>query len=455
MTDQSHEIEYQLIGSILKDGKIYSRVKDIVSADNFHSTICQDIYSAMCRVDTAGLTIDAVTVGDQLQRDCKLNTILHETFSGRGALSSIRGLGNPKNAESYAHNVQDYWGKRESNELASKIAYWSQNGRRFVDIAADARKMFDAIELRIGTGEYGTMSAREAASVTYDQTVKASQGLITFLQTGLIDLDAWFRMRPSDLTIIAGRPGTGKTALMVTIALNVARGKVRKQQIGRVLFISMEMSVEQVTARFLSQISGIPATRILDGKLTQEEWSKFNDAVEEFEKLPIDINDIPALSVSQIRAKARKSLRNGQNDLLIVDYLQLATSGEKKNNRVEEVGAITRGLKVLAGETGMNVIAGAQLSRAIEQRAEKRPILADLRESGNIEQDANNVLFIHKDESEEKTIRRLIVGKHRNGPTSQDVGDVLVAWIPETMRFENSSYRIETFGNKSRDRIGA
>lgn len=446
--ESTTEIEFQLVGSILKDGRIITRIKDIVNPDNFYSTICQDIYNAMLKTHEAGLTIDAVTVGDQLHRDGKLNSIIHDVFNGRPALSNIRSLGNPKNAESYASNVQDYWGKREINQMASKIAYWAQNGRRSVDIFFDARNMFDGVEAKIGTGEAGTVSAKEAASRAWDEAQKASQGLLTFTPTGLKDLDDWFRMRPSNLTIVAGRPGTGKTAFLVTCSLNMGRNKKREGK-GRILFISMEMSVEEVTARFLSQISGVAATRILDGKMTAEEWDRFNDAVAEFETLPIDINDISALSINQIKTKARKSLRSGKDDVLIVDYLQLATSGEKKGNRVDEVGAVARGLKVLASETGYNVIAGAQLSRAIEARNDKRPMLSDLRESGNIEQDANNIIFLHvEDNADDPTLRKLIVGKHRNGATSADKGDILTRWRPEIMRFENSLVRIENFGNK-------
>jgi len=445
--NQSHDIEFQLIGSVLKDGKTIVRVKDIVTPENFHNTICQDIYSAMLRTHETGLVVDTVTVGDQLQRDGKLNSILRDVFSGRPALSKIRELGNPRNVESYANNVQDYWGKREINELSEQLDYWSKNGRRSVDIFSDARKRFDEIESKLSAGEVGTVTSKEAASRAWDETTKASQGLLTFVPTGLIDLDAWFRMRPTNLTIVAGRPGTGKTAFLVTVALNVARRKKRDEK-GKALFISMEMSTEEVTARFLSQISGVPATRIMDGQMTEEEWGKFNGAVEEFEKLPIDINDIPALSINQIRSKSRRSLKNGQDDLLIVDYLQLATSGEKKTNRVEEVGAIARGLKVLASETGTPVLAAAQLSRAVEQRAEKRPILSDLRESGNIEQDANNILFMHRDETDDASLRKLIVAKHRNGPTSADKGDIDLMWKAEIMRFENASYRIENFGNR-------
>lgn len=452
-TDPAIEIEYQLVGSILKDGKIINRIKDIVLPENFHSTICQDIYSSMLKTHEAGLTIDAVTVGDQLHRDGKLNTILHDVFSGRPALSHIRDLGNPRNAESYAANVQDYWGKRESNQLASKVAYWSQNGRRFEDIARDARSMFEAIENKIGTSDVGMYDARQSASLAYDKAAEASHGGIRYTPLRLKALDAWFKIRAKSLSIVAGRPGDGKTGFLETCALNVARDK-REAGKGRVLLISMEMSVEEVTNRILSKICQIPADRVTDGKMTPAEWNKFNDAITEFESLPIFINDIAGLSIQKIRAKARRVLSDGENDLLMVDYLQLATSETNNKNRVEEVGAIARGLKIYASETGTPVLAAAQLNRAVDQRADKRPQLSDLRESGNLEQDANNVLFLHSEEGDSAGTKRIIVAKQRSGATSytkkedgETYGDVSVGWKPEFTQFTDGAY-MESFGNK-------
>lgn len=441
------EIESKLIGSILRDGKIFPRIVDIIDADKFYSTIYGDVFKAMTKVHNAGLIVDSVTVGDQLQRDGVLDEIKFDVHFGRAALSKLRDTGTPKNAESYAYNVQDYYGKRQYEMLSLRVAEWSRNGRRSADIWADSRKLFDDVYASISTGSTNSVSAKNAASLAYDEAVLASQGKVKFARTGIAALDRWFRMRAKNLTIVAARPGQGKTALLVTIALNNARYLVREGLQGKILFLSMEMSVEEVTARFLSQLSEVPTTRILDGQMTADEWDRFNNAIGDFEKLPIVINDLPALTINQIRNEGRMHLKNGEDNLLIVDYLQLAASGEKKTNRVDEVGTVARGLKIYAQETGNPVLAAAQLSRAIEQRADKRPVLSDLRESGNIEQDANNVLFLYQKEGEDIAsserdaveIRKLIVAKQRNGPTSYDKGkgDIDMRWNGPIMRFED------------------
>lgn len=440
------EVESKLIGSILKDGRIFPRILDIIDSEKFHSTIYKDIFAAMTKIDAAGLTIDQVTVGDQLQRDGVIDTIKFDVHFGRAALSKLRDTGTPKNAESYALTVQDYYGKRQYEVLSLRVAEWSRNGRRAVDIWQDSRKLFDEVYSTISTGNTNSVSARMAASSAYDEAVLASQGNIKYAHTGITALDKKFRMRAKNLTIVASRPGQGKTAFLVTVALNNARYLVSENITGKVLFLSMEMSVEEVTARFLSQISKVPATRILDGEMTPAEWDKFNDAITVFESLPIVINDVPALTINQIRNEARMHLKDGEDNLLIVDYLQLASSGANKANRVDEVGAVARGLKIYAQETGNPVLAAAQLSRAIEQRADKRPLLSDLRESGSLEQDANNVLFLYKEGddvavSEQGTIeiRKIIIAKQRNGPTSYDkgCGDIETEWNSPIMRFEN------------------
>lgn len=442
------EIESKLVGSVLRDGRIFPRIIDIVNADKFHSTIYRDVFLAMTKVHNAGLIIDPVTVGDQLQRDGVLEEIKYDVHFGRPALSKLREIGTPKNAESYAYNVQDYYGKRQYLMLAGRVAEWSANGRRATDIWEDSRRLFDDVYASISTGSTNSISAKNAASLAYDEAVSASQGNIKFIRTGIAALDKWFRMRAKHLTIIAGRPGQGKTAFLVTIVLNYARYLFKNSIAGKILFLSMEMSVEEVTARFLSQISEVPTTRILDGQMTADEWDRFNDAIGIFEKLPIVINDLAALTINQIRNEARMHLKDGEENLLVLDYLQLASSGSNKVNRVDEVGAIARGLKVYTQEKGTPVLAAAQLSRAVEQRADKRPVLSDLRESGNIEQDANNVLFLYQKEGDDYAvsereaveIRKVIVAKQRNGPTSYDKGkgDVDVEWNGSIMRFEDT-----------------
>jgi len=183
--DKSHEVEYQLIGSCLKDGKVYPRVKDIVGAEYFHSTICQDVWKAMQVVDEAKITVDQVTVGDQLQRIGIIDRVNYSGLAGRAAISRMRDEGSPKNAEAYAYTVQDYYGKREQLQVATQIASWSQNGRRAVDISTDGKRLLEEIEAKLSGGNARTVDSKTAASRTYDLSVSASRGKIKSIKTGL------------------------------------------------------------------------------------------------------------------------------------------------------------------------------------------------------------------------------------------------------------------------------
>jgi replicative DNA helicase len=435
MTDyiptQSHTIEFELIGSILKDGRIFPRIADIVNKDTFHSTVCSDIFFAMSTLFENGMVIDAITVGDQLQRDGCLETIITKTFSGRAALSRIRDEGNPKNAESYALSVQDYWGKRFIDAMLPKLSYWARNGRRSIDILADARTEFDKIDVIMGTMSANTVNSKTAASRSWDETEKASKGQIKYAKLGFLDLDRFFRMRHGNLSLLAGRPGDGKTAMLITIALNNAN-EGRK-----VLFFSLEMTMEEITARFLSQISDVPATRIMDGSMTGDEWDRHNKAIEIFEKLPIIINDTPAITLSQFAQEARRVLKPDEDSIVIVDYIQLMHSGQNKQSRVDEVGIISRDLKKYAKSLPGRppILAAAQLSRAVEMRKEKRPILSDLRESGSLEQDSDNIVFIYNpsDIDTEYKTREIIVSKQRNGAK----GTCELRFNAPTMKFQD------------------
>lgn len=452
-TNASHQTEKELLGAILKDGSTFARVIDVLPVDAFSSVMCADIYKAMRDVYEAGLTIDAVTVGDQLERRGRLVEVYHDIFTGRLALGKLRELGHPKNVASYALNVSDYYGKRTLTTIAGTVAEWSANGRRANAIITDARKLLDELETGVGAGNSRAVSAAEVASRSYDEAVSASGGGDkNYLPTGITALDKWFKLRRKNLTIVAARPSQGKTAFLVTIALNNALDKVQNNRGGKVLFISMEMSVEELGARFTSQLSGIPASRIIDGQMSEEEWESYTQAIERLESLKdiLIISDVAAMTLAQIRNEARIHL-TGENNLLLVDYLQLASSGKNKQNRVDEVGEIARGLKILAQDRDLSVLAAAQLSRSIETRADKRPMLSDLRESGSIEQDANNVLFLYRDEGDDIAAgsvspvqtRKIIVAKQRNGATSYDVGkgDVIVSWNSPIMRFENVDIR--------------
>jgi replicative DNA helicase len=251
-----------------------------------------------------------------------------------------------------------------------------------------------------------------------------------------VDLDRLLGgLQPSDFLIVAGRPGSGKTAFMLSAAKNAAQ-KYKKH----VAVFSLEMSSEQLVQRIIAQETGIDSQRLRTGKLNEEEWPLFTHAIEVLGDTIIFLDDTPALTPLQLRTKCRRLHLEFQLDLILVDYLQLMSSGVRSENRVQEVSYISRNLKVLARELNVPVLAAAQLSRAIEQRTDKEPVLSDLRESGSLEQDADIVMFIHRPELYEKdtlkqNLAQIKVAKHRNGPT----GTIELVFRSQIAKFENAA----------------
>jgi replicative DNA helicase len=279
-----------------------------------------------------------------------------------------------------------------------------------------------------------TVPLSVAVSEAYDWTDAAAQGKVVGVPTGLFDLDRILgSLIAGNVYIVAGRPGQGKTGLLLTIAKHAAQ--VNKK---RVAIFSLEMSRLQVAQRLIAQEAEVDLQRIIQGKLLENEWPLYTQGVEVVADLSIVINDLSSININQIRQTARKIKANGGLDLIIVDYIQLAGGdGGKYQNRELEVSAVSRGLKYLARELNVPILAAAQLSRAIEQRSVKTPILSDLRESGSLEQDAYAVIFIHVPEVEDNTIQ-LIVAKHRNGATG--LCDLIIK--KSFVKFENASTKI-------------
>jgi len=245
-------------------------------------------------------------------------------------------------------------------------------------------------------------------------------------------------LQPSDLLIIAGRPGQGKTGFLLSIAKNA--GLTHKK---KVAIFSLEMSNEQVVQRLIAQETGIDSQRLRTGKLNQDEWPQFTHSIEVFGDTHIYLDDTPAITPLQLRTKCRRLHLEYGLDLIIIDYLQLMGGDTRTDNRVQEVSYISRNLKVLARELNVPVLAAAQLSRAVEQRSDKRPVLSDLRESGSLEQDADIVMFIYRpDQYEKDTVKQnvaeIIVAKHRNGP----VGKVELVFRGALAKFENAATRV-------------
>lgn len=418
--EKSRENELALLGAVMRDGKIYERARELVSPKDFDWQCYGWAWKACETLLENGMHIDTITVGDELERAGRIGDFQTPDgfWKGRDALGKIRENGSPKNFMSYAENVQDYSAKRQILEFLNQGAIWAMNGRRANHIMDDLSKSFSGIEIYGARNEY-TVPLSVAVSEAYDWTDKASRGEIVGVPTGLADLDRLLTtMIAGNVYIVAGRPGQGKTGFLLTIARLAA---ISKKRIG---ILSLEMSRLQVAQRLIAQEAEIDLQNIIAGKLEKQEWTTYTKAVEVVADYPITINDLSSITISQIRQAARKMKADNGLDLLIVDYLQLAGSeaGEKFERRELEVSKISRGLKHLARELDVPILAAAQLSRAVEQRADKRPVLSDLRESGSLEQDAYCVMFIHRPDQYEKdsdkqNVTEIIVAKHRNGKT--------------------------------------
>lgn len=425
--------EEALIGSVLRGGlPVYQRVCEIVKPEMFGNVSYGEVWNAIQKLYERGLGIDTITVGDELERVYKLDEVSNGVRSGRGLLSDMRSLGDPRNIESYAENVQDYFFKKTLEEVGKKMIVWSANGRRSPDIMSDVTKLMGEMVIYSGKAREHIYDISQAASEAYDETVNASKGLIKRVATGLKDLDSLLNggYTGGQLVIYAARPGKGKTALLITNTLNMMKA-------GRsVLFFSLEMTAREVAQRLISQISGIDVDRLQAGKLTEAEWKKHAEAVDELSGMKdlLTVIDLPAVKIGHVRQLVRREFVRKKWDVVILDYLQLAEADDKKPNRYQEVGQISRGLKALAKEMDVPILTAAQLSRAPEQRANKKPQLSDLRESGDLEQDSDIVIFIHREDGTDEP-PELIVEKHRNGKT----GPIPVMYRANLTRFENAA----------------
>lgn len=434
-TPSSTETEQHLVGAVLRGGRMtFERVKDFISYDMFFSRSLGYVWNGIQKVYDAGMQIDVVIVGDEMERMNKMGELEAEwsngVHSGRAYLTFLRQDGDPRNIDTYAEQVQDYHIKRYLKDYSSKIALWAANGRRAKDIMADVEAEFSKISIFSAQDEY-TVPISVAAGEAYEWTGDAAEGKIVGVPTGFIDLDRILgSMIAGNVYIVAGRPKKGKTAVLISIARNVAKmGK-------RVGIFSLEMSRMQVAQRLISQESGVDLHRLIQGKLQEDEWPAYTHGVESTSALPIVINDLSSINIAQIRQTARKIQASGGLDLLIVDYIQLADGSKGKYERRDlEVSAVSRGLKYLARELKVPILAAAQLSRAVEQRASQHPILSDLRESGSLEQDAYAVMFIYEPDNKDKQgIVGIDVAAHRNGPT----GSCQLVFRGSLAKFENA-----------------
>ena len=431
---QSIEAEQSVLGGLLLDNQSWDRIADIITADDFYRREHRLIFNAISALCGESSPADVVTVTEWLERSGEIEPA--------GGLAYIGSLANntpsAANIVAYAAIVRENAVMRELVRVASDIGnlVYSPDGRSATELLDIAEKrIFDINEKGHRRGEFQPLNTLLSKAVDRIDQLFRSQSSITGVPTGFNDLDDMTSgLQPSDLVIIAGRPSMGKTSLAMNIAENAAVG----HKIPVAVF-SMEMPGTQLALRMMASLGRINAHRVRTGKLDDDDWPRLTSAVSLLNEAPIFIDDTPALTPMELRARARRLKREHGLGLIIIDYLQLMQSTERnEENRATEISNITRALKGLAKELDVPVIAMSQLNRSVESRQDKKPVMSDLRESGAIEQDADVILFIYRDEvynkdSPVKGTADIIVGKQRNGPT----GEVRLTFLGEYTRFEN------------------
>jgi len=459
------EAEQQLLGAILTNNDIFDRVSALVRAEHFFDPVHQRIFEiASARIQKNALA-SPVTIKAFMEDDAGLKELGGGAYLARIAGAAISSYA----ARDYAQMIYDLAVRRDLIGLGRDIAARAAQ----VDVDSEPREQITDAEQRLyklgeqGVAERGFQSFLKAVTDAVHVANAAYQrdGGLAGISTGLIDIDKKLGgLHPSDLLILAGRPSMGKTSLATNVAFNIARAHRRGVKPdgtegsvsgGVVGFFSLEMSAEQLAARILSEAAEVPSEQIRRGDMSEDEFRRFVEAAKALEHCPLFIDDTPALPISQVAARARRLKRTQGLDLLIIDYLQLLR-GSTKENRVQEVSEITQGLKAIAKELNIPVIALSQLSRQVENREDKRPQLSDLRESGSIEQDADVVMFVFREEyyrerekpgdhdleamaKWQETMEKVhgkaevIIGKQRHGP----IGTVELSFEGRFTRFGN------------------
>lgn len=427
------EAEEALLGALLINPEAYFEVAQILKAEDFFLLRHRWIWEAIARLHEQRRPVDVLTVAEELNRSGHLADV-----GGPAYLTALTAkVPSSLHAETYARLVEEAAVRRRMLDAAERIAQLAYQRGLDVDTALDEaeKALFGVSERRLTRG---LEPIRHVLETYYERTVDLArrEDGFTGVPTGFTDLDKLLAgLQPSDLIIVAGRPGMGKTGFLLSVAKNAAQ-KYRKH----VAIFSLEMSNEQLVQRLIAQETGIDSQRLRTGQLREEEWPLFTHAVEVLSDTVIFLDDTPAITPLQLRTKCRRLHMEFGLDLVVVDYLQLMTAGTRMENRVQEVSYISRNLKILARELNVPVLAAAQLSRAVEQRGDKRPMLSDLRESGSLEQDADVVLFLYRDEvynpeTVKQNLAEVIVAKHRNGP----VGKVELVFLKNLARFENAA----------------
>ncbi|MEH3116354.1 MAG: replicative DNA helicase [Methylorubrum populi] len=459
------DAEQALLGAIMVNNDAYYRVSDFLLPEHFMEAVHRQIFEVAVSLIKAGKLATPITLKTYLG-DADLGGVTPMQYLARLAAEATTVI----NAGEYGRTIYDLAIRRRLITIGEDLV----NGAYEAPVEAAPRDQIEATERRLyelaESGKYdgGFQKFSDALTAAVDMAAKAYQrdGKLSGIATGLTDLDAKMGgLQPSDLIILAGRPAMGKTSLVTNIAFNIAKAyRGEKQADGTMLtvnggivgFFSLEMSAEQLATRIIAEQSGVPSYKIRRGDIRPEDFYKITDAARDMQTIPFYIDQTGGISIAQLAARARRLKRQKGLDLLIVDYLQLLSgSGRRSDNRVQEMTEITTGMKALAKELGVPIIGLSQLSRQVENRDDKRPQLADLRESGSIEQDADVVMFVFREEyyvgnkkpregteeffAWEAEMQRVhgkaevILGKQRHGPT----GTVELQFDANITRFSN------------------
>jgi len=435
ITPHNREAEEAVVGAVLINPESYYDLAQFLQADDFYIVRHRWIWEAFTRLHEKRIPLDFLTVSEELENAGQLAEI-----GGPAYLTALLNqVPTSLHAEAYGRMVEADAIRRRMLTAANQIATLAYNERESVEniIEESEKSIFNVSERRL---RHDVRPIRQVMSEAYDRMDEISKRPedIFGVPTGFIDLDRKLMgLQPSDLLIIAGRPGQGKSGFVVSVAKNAAL--IHKKNVA---IFSLEMSNEQVAQRLISQQTGIDSQHLRTGKLDDNERDLFVQAIEVLGDTHIFLDDTPAITPLALRTKCRRLHMEYGLDLIIVDYIQLMSGDTRTENRVQEVSYISRNLKVLARELKVPVLAAAQLSRAVEQRTDKRPVLSDLRESGSIEQDADIVMFIYRpDQYEKDTVKQnvaeIIIAKHRNGPT----GSVELIFLDRLAKFVDAATR--------------
>ena len=425
----STESEQSVLGAMMMDSQAIASVTEILTGEDFYNKQYGIIYDAMVELSASGRPVDLIT----LQNLLKEKDVPPEVSSLTYVKDFLDTVPTSANARYYANIVKEKAVLRKLIRANDDISSMCYSGKEKLDDILDTaeKRVYDVVQRR-GSSEFTPIEEVVMNALTTIEKASKTKGNVTGVPTGFSDLDyktAGFQ--PSELLLIAARPAMGKTAFALNIALNAA---IRDNK--KVALFELEMSKESLVNRLFAMESKVNAQKIRTGDLSAAEWTSLSEGATEIAKSNIVIDDNASITPAELRSKCRKLKLEKGLDLVIIDYLQLMTTG--KENRQQEVSDISRSLKLLARELNVPVVALSQLSRKVEERTDKRPMLSDLRESGAIEQDADVVMFLYREDyykkdTENTNVTEVIIAKQRNGP----IGTVNLLWFPEYMQFKS------------------